>query len=602
MNDTIHTKDEQKVFPFWTVLFSYMGGQHRKLIIAAICCVLAGIGVAAQPFALTFLFGELIDAGRTTGADRDTHIHMAVIYISAYGIASITRMLFYRIGFLSAVSAIQNGIFHLRTRFFRHVQFLCLRFHSRVPSGELYNYLMGSHVNNIKAFLHQFIMTVPTQIVGLVLVLGGLFAFDWPMTLLTLLLVAAMVGVRRRAGKIVRTHTRAFLQEEEQTGRYVNDMLRGSHAVKIHAIEDRVIRHFTDRVDSLRVQGLSLAEKTNKENIKPEAVQYAGLTIIYSYGLYSCLYRGMEPEAFLAFVTTLSLLLQPLMSMFQLHLQKVNAHTGMERIHNILDVDTTTPEVSQSNRLSVVTESGSTVTAPLIGFRNVHFSYDDKRPALRGVDCAINDGETVALVGNSGSGKSTFVKLLLRLYEVHDGSVEILGKSIKNYGLQELRSQIGIVPQDPFLFQASIKENISVANPDASDEDIRRAMDLAQVSEFVDELPEGMDTLLGENGHNLSGGQRQRLAIARALVTKPRALVFDEATSALDNRSEQRIQKAIDKLMGQQTMIIVAHRLTTIRNVDRILVFDAGRIVQEGSYTDLAKRPGQFQDLLRAAQ
>jgi ABC-type multidrug transport system fused ATPase/permease subunit len=233
--------------------------------------------------------------------------------------------------------------------------------------------------------------------------------------------------------------------------------------------------------------------------------------------------------------------------------------------------------------------------------QNVTFAYGTD-PVLRNVTCRIEHGQSVALVGPSGSGKSTFVRLLLRLYDTQSGRILINGADIRDYDVRELRSSFGVVSQDVFLFQTTILENIRIVAPNASRADIERAMEMSFVNEFVKALPMGGDTEVGENGFGLSGGQKQRIAIARAILDNPRYYIFDEATSALDNQSERSIQQAMRELQRDHTSVIIAHRLSTVRHVDKIFVFERGHIVQTGSYEELASTPGLFEQLLKATE
>ncbi len=208
----------------------------------------------------------------------------------------------------------------------------------------------------------------------------------------------------------------------------------------------------------------------------------------------------------------------------------------------------------------------------------------------------------MALVGPSGSGKTTVVSLILRLYDPQRGTIFLNGVPLNQYSLQELRGNFGVVPQDPFIFQGTLRDNIRVTQPDATARELNQAIEMSYVSEFIDQFPQREKTYVGEGGFNLSGGQKQRIAIARALLAKPRYYIFDEATSALDNQSEQFVQRAMGNVIKDHTAFIIAHRLSTIRHVDRVLVFDQGKIVQDGRYATLARQPGLFKKLLRSAR
>jgi ATP-binding cassette subfamily B protein len=238
--------------------------------------------------------------------------------------------------------------------------------------------------------------------------------------------------------------------------------------------------------------------------------------------------------------------------------------------------------------------------AGAVVFENVSFSYDGRRPAIKNVSFTTKPGETIALVGSTGSGKSTTLGLLHRVFDPDSGCVKIDGVDIRDFTLVSLRRNIGVVFQEPMLFARTIEENLRIGNPDATDDEIARALELAQATEFVSRQSDGHGTQVGERGRTLSGGERQRLSIARALLKNPPILVFDEATSALDATTEKLIQKALDAATRGRTTFVIAHRLATIRNADRILVFDQGEIVESGSFDDLVKLDGRFARLAAA--
>jgi glucan exporter ATP-binding protein len=235
-----------------------------------------------------------------------------------------------------------------------------------------------------------------------------------------------------------------------------------------------------------------------------------------------------------------------------------------------------------------------------VSFENVSFSYDGKRPAVQDVTFAVSPGETVALVGSTGSGKSTTLGLLHRAFDPQSGLIRIDGDDVRDLTLASLRRNIGVVFQEPMLFARSIRENLQVGRPDAADAEMVEALERAQAIEFITRQAEGLDTIIGERGRSLSGGERQRLSIARALLKNPPVLILDEATSALDAATEQKLQKALDEVMRGRTTFVIAHRLATIRNADRILVFDQGRIIESGSFDELVARGGRFAELAKA--
>jgi ABC-type multidrug transport system fused ATPase/permease subunit len=587
-------------FPFWRTLWEYLKPFRRRMMFVMMCSVLSGVGLALQPIIVKYIVDQGLSRPGATPSER---FHYAMIFVGIFLTMSIVRVISWMFGYRSLMNMLEGFLFSVRSRFFRHVQNLCFRFHDQVSSGELFNYIMGSPMSSIRDFLMQFSIWVPNQFVSWIIVFTTLVYFDWFMTMILLVTIICIVTVNMRSRKIIRKLSANFMQEESSVSKYVADMLRGCREIKIQAIESDVSDKFDSQIGRIRDKSLDLAIRRQFEGIKPEMLQYLGIALIYAAGAYSCVYRDLSIGKLFAFAGSVNLLMGPIMMAIQLNLVKANAEVGLERIMRILDTESTIGEKPVNVQLKVSEQDrlAREHRIPFAEFRNVSFSYD-KSPVLSDVSCRIMHGTSVALVGPSGSGKTTFARLLLRLYEQQKGEILINGKDIREYSPHDLRASFGVVSQDPFLFQASLFDNIRVADPNASPEEIRKAMDLAYITDFVSELPEGDKTEVGENGHSLSGGQRQRVAIARSVLGNPSYFVFDEATSALDNQSERRIQQAMKELGRNHTLIIIAHRLSTIRHVDSILVFQKGRIIQEGTYEHLASTPGLFEDLIKESE
>jgi subfamily B ATP-binding cassette protein MsbA len=275
-------------------------------------------------------------------------------------------------------------------------------------------------------------------------------------------------------------------------------------------------------------------------------------------------------------------------------LTTIQAQTGLERVLAVLEVE---PEIKeQPNPVHLENIQGR------VEFRNVFFGYEDNADVLHGLSLSAEPGQTVALVGPSGSGKTTIMNLLTRFYDPRSGSIYIDGQDLRTLHLKTFRSQLGIVLQDPFLFSGTIEENIRYGRPDASHEEVMQAAAEANALEFIEHLPEGFNTAVGERGGLLSGGQRQRISIARALLKRPRILILDEATSSLDNQSEQLVQEAMDRLMEGRTVFVIAHRLSTIQNADKIVVLQSGKAVEEGTHEELLANEGLYRRLYRTTR
>ncbi len=589
-----------KKHPFWKTLFAYARPFRAKLIVASLFSFIVGGAVALQPMVIKFIVDEGINRPH---ADAALKFKWTLIYIGIFTLLSGVRIGLWSIGYRGLVVAVEGFLFGIRSQFFRHIQGLCFRFHDEVSSGELYNYIMGSPIQSIKNFLQQLTLYLPFQIVSWAVGFTTLMWFDWKMTLLILFVAGIIILINRNSYKRIKVLTATFMEQESSVSKYVADMLRGCREIKIHAIGDRVSDTFDTQIDRIRFGSTNLSVQQQLEYIKPEGIQYLGTAVIYAYGAYSCIYGHMTVGELFAFISSMGLLMGPVMMLFQMNLTKANAEAGLERIMRILDTETTVTEPALADRLMVTDKEPDHEAAkvPAIQFVDISFGYKDT-VVLSHVNCTISRGTTVALVGPSGSGKSTFIRLLLRLYEVQQGTIFFNGLDITRYSQQSLRSHFGVVSQDVFLFQTTIAENVRVARPDASALEVQAAMDKAFVSEFVASLPQGGDTPVGENGYTLSGGQKQRIAIARAILGNPPFYIFDEATSALDNQSERRIQDALNELKKSHTVIIIAHRLSTIKHADTIFVFDKGSLVQRGTYSELASQVGLFETLLKSAE
>ncbi len=590
-------------FAFWTTLWRYVRPQRKKLYFTAFLSLVVGVMVAIQPLVIKFIVDEGIL--RPDASNREKMLY-SLGFVGVYYGVSAGRVTLWTLGYRVLVNTMEQFLFSIRSQFFRHLQVLCFRFHDTVSSGELFNYIMGSPINTLKQFLQQFVLAVPFQVVAWVVALGVLSSFDLLMTGIFTLTVVVVVLLNRRSRRIIRTISADFLEHESDASKYVADMLRGTREIKIHAIGERVSGRFDDKIGIIRDKEEYLLRKQQIERIKPEAINYVGVGIIFMTGAYSCVYRDLTVGELMAFAGAMGALMGPLMQLFNLNLIRANAEAGLERITRILATESTVPEAAPERQITVAEaeQQARDTAAPLIEFDQVSFAYhlgwDGEHPhyVLDNISCAIRDGESIGLVGPSGSGKSTFIRLILRFYDPQHGAIRLNGHNLRCFEQDDLRANFGVVSQNPFVFQTTIFENVRVANNQASNDMIYQAMQIAGVTDFLDDLPAREHTEVGEDGYGLSGGQKQRVAIARAIVSNPRYFIFDEATSALDNQSEHKIQAAMEQLMQKHTMFIIAHRLSTIRNVDRIFVFDHGRIVQTGDYPTLTQTPGLFQDLV----
>lgn len=368
-----------------------------------------------------------------------------------------------------------------------------------------------------------------------------------------------------------------------------NETFSGNKTIRSFTLEDILIRKFNETTDFMFYLAMKMVKGTNWLSPLMHIIMSIGIALVIGAGSYLIVSGRITSGNFVAFIAALMMLYTPLKSVGNNYIAIQNSFMAIDRIFEILDLQPTIKDGATAKQLGEIRKN--------ITFEHVHFEYVPGREVLHDINLEIPVGSTVALVGNSGGGKTTISALLPRLYDVQKGAVKIDGSDIKNISQQSLRKQIAMVFQDNFLFSGSIRENILLGNEHADDKTIWAALKSACLDEFVKELPLGLETEIGERGILLSGGQKQRLAIARAFVKNAPVVILDEATSALDNKSERVVQEALDNLMKNRTVIVIAHRLSTVQNADKIVVINDGQIVEEGKHEDLLKLNGAYASL-----
>jgi ATP-binding cassette subfamily B protein len=311
----------------------------------------------------------------------------------------------------------------------------------------------------------------------------------------------------------------------------------------------------------------------------PQAVLTLGITFVYLYGGNLITSAALTIGDLVLFARYMLRLNMPLSNISMLNGQWINAAAGLERINEMIDRPVEVQDRADARNIAV--NDGQ------VEFKNVNFGYVKDRPVLKNISFKVNPGEKIAILGSTGSGKTSLIYLIPRFYDVDSGSILIDGEDVRNFKISSLRRQIGLVLQDVFIFTGTIADNIAFGKPNASLDEIKSVAEQAKIKEFVDTLPEGFNTIVGERGVTLSGGQRQRLTIARTLLTNPKILIFDDALSFVDAKTEQDIQQAIEEAMKGRTTFMIAQRLSTIKNADRIMVLDNGKIVEFGTHSEL---------------
>lgn len=434
-------------------------------------------------------------------------------------------------------------------------------------------------ISNLKLVLTKFFSSVS--------LIGVMLYNSWELTIVAVSVIALIIIplkiVRRRIKKIVNY---TFFAATDMVTLY-NETSLGSKVIKSFNLKDYMYKRFYDRAYYLYRMGIKMIRDTNWLSPVMHLVSAFGIAGVLYFGVTLIVNEELTSGAFISFLAALIMLYTPLRSIGNDFIQVQEALLALDRIYDILEYDSFETGKNEGDRILDKIKNK-------IEFKNVSFSYDGHSEVLHNISFDIKVGQKIALVGNSGGGKTTVCSLITRLYEIKSGEILIDGINIRDYTLESLRSQIAIVFQDNFLFSGTIRQNILFGKEDATDEEINKVIKDAYLEEFVASLPKGIDTEIGERGVILSGGQKQRLGIARAMIRNSPLVILDEATSALDNRSEHMVQKALDELMKDRTTIVIAHRLSTINNADSILVINNGQIVEQGNHEELLKKNGAY--------
>lgn len=504
---------------------------------------------------------------------------------------------------IRALSAVGNGYYmtytgihvvqSLQIAVFKKIQAMPMAFFQRHKTGELMASIMG-YPGQIKAVVVDMSNDLIKQPLTLLSAIGFLFYKSFTsesffIAAIGLVSVPLVVFPIRKIGKYLAKRSVQLVREGEELSSTTIETIQSPLEIRAYNLENSQTKRFVNRLET--IFRLSMKSVRSSLLISPtiEFVSACGIGLSLYLGVQS----GMEQGEFFALIIALYMAYSPLKRLGSIHGQLKQLEAPLNRLESILNEKITVPEPVNPTPLPKSLRGE-------IEFKNVEFDYLPDKPVLHNVSVKIAAGESVALVGKSGAGKTSFVNLIPRFYDVSSGSITIDGIDIKDVKISDIRSQIGYVPQMPMLFNASIADNIRVGREGASDADIIQAAQNANALEFIESLPKGFDTVLSERGSSLSGGQRQRIAIARAFLKDAPILILDEATSALDNESDRLIQDALERLTKDRTTLIIAHRMGTLKNVARRLFFHDGKLVGDGGHEELLDKSTGYQSLVKA--
>ena len=553
---------------------------YRGLILAAVSFgVIRYLIPLALPWTLKILVDDLLIQ---SASPPRGHLHLLMagmcgLYV-VYAFASYFR------SYLAGLAG-HRIIFDLRQQLYLHVQRMSLSFFDRQQIGAVVA-RMTSDIASAQNFVGSAMVNTTMDLSCVAVIIGLLFAANPRLALVSLSVIPFYVLISYRLTKRIRKKSRDIHNQLQEISGDLHEQFAAISTIQAFTQEEAEAREFRQQseryldtvLSNVRLQSIALGATGFLTALGPILVLWVGAMEVWA--------GRLSIGTLMAFYAYLGMLYQPIQRLTELNLILTNSLAAMDRIFEVFEMY---PEVQQRPGAT----SLSRATGEIV-FDRVAFRYEGREPVLEGFDLRIPSGTTVALVGPSGAGKSTLMKLLVRFYDVTQGRITLDGADIREVTLKSLRQQIAIVPQDPILFSGTIAENLRYGRPDATEEQIFQAARLAFADTFIEQMPQGYQTEVGERGVKLSGGQKQRLAIARAFVKDAPIVILDEPTSALDAESESLIKEALQRLLRGRTALIIAHRLSTIEHADRVIVIDDGRIRESGRHAELLTHPNSL--------
>jgi len=580
-------------------IWRFASRHHRRLGVFVVVSVVSALLGLATPL----LAGKVVDeiGSAAAGVVVMLAVVIAAVAVAEAGVSLVTRWL---------SSAIGEGlILDLRTAVFDHVQRMPVAFFTRTRTGALVSRLGNDVMGAQRAFSDTF-SGVITNIVTLTLTLVVMLRISWQVTLLSLVLMPLFLLPSRWIGRTMARLSREAAMHNATMNTQMTERFSAPGATLVKLFGSPVTESHEFEIRAGRVRDIGVRTAMLQSVFMNSLTLMSALALALVYGLGGVLAIGghLQTGAIVSLALLLTRLYSPLTALANAHVEIASALVSFERVFEVLDLD---PLIQEKNDARAVPDGPVSIE-----FDDVRFSYpsadkvslasleevavlDDRGgdEVLHGISFTAQRGEMVALVGSSGAGKSTIASLMARLYDVDSGAVRLDGVDVRDVTFASLKETVGMVTQDGHLFHESIGSNLRLAAPDATDDQLWQALERARLADVVAEMPDGLDTVVGERGYRLSGGQRQRLTIARLLLGRSRVVVLDEATASLDSASEAAVQQALAEALAGRTSVVIAHRLSTVRAADVILVVEDGHIVERGTHDQLLARGGRYAEL-----
>ncbi len=604
MRSAMRAQDETR--PITRATLKRIGGfakrHQRNLILFIIASVITAIMAVATPVLAGRVVNAIVD-----GESKDVVIRLAlligVIALLEAGIGLFSRWLSSSIG--------EGLIFDLRTAVYNHVQKMPIAFFLRTRTGALVSRLNSDVIGAQRAFAST-LSGVVSNFVMLILTLGVMVSISWQITVLALLLLPIFFIPASRMGSRLAALQRESANHNATMSTQMTERFNagGATLVKLFGNPDTESEAFANRAGRVRDIGIRTAMTQFSFVTALTLVSSLALALVYGLGGYYALDGALEAGSVVSLALLLTRLYAPLTGLASARVDVMSAVVSFERVFEVIDLK---PLITEKPDARTLPEG------PLgVAFDHVRFSYPkadqvslasleegvelDTRggvEVLHDISFDVAPGKMVALVGSSGAGKSTIVQLIPRLYDVDSGAVTIGGTDVRDLSFASLRQALGMVMQDGHMFHESLRDNLRLAKPEASDDELWDVLRRVRIDGLVERLPDGLDTVVGERGYRFSGGERQRLAIARLLLGRPRVVILDEATAHLDSTSEAAVQAALAEAMEGRTAVVIAHRLSTVRAADEILVIEAGEVLERGTHRELLAKNGRYAELYR---